>query len=59
MSLVISMTLTIVHNYYVVILGGHTGMHQNLSSVDIMDTIPPHNNNGEPMIVAGPCRKLA
>ena len=41
-----------------VILGGHTvnGMRQDLSSVDIMDTAPPHNNNdnGEPTIVAGP-----
>ena len=46
----------VVHNRYIVILGGHTGMHQDLSSVDIMDTAPPHNNNnnGEPMIVAGP-----
>ena len=47
----------VVHNCYVVILGGVNGMHHNLSSVDIMDTAPPHNNNnsnGEPMIVAGP-----
>ena len=46
----------IVHNRYIVILGGYTGMRQDLSSVDIMDTAPPHNNNdnGEPMIVAGP-----
>ena len=48
----------VVQNRYVVILGGHTGMGQALSSVDIMDTAPPHNNNnssnGEPMIVAGP-----
>ena len=48
----------VVHNHYIVILGGHTvnGMCQDLSSVDIMDTAPPHNNNdnGEPMIVAGP-----
>ena len=47
----------VVHNRYVVILGGNAGMRQDLSSVDIMDTAPPHNNNnsnGEPMIVAGP-----
>ena len=48
----------VVHNRYIVILGGHTGMLQDLSSVDIMDTAPPHNNNnnrnGEPTIVAGP-----
>ena len=48
----------VVHNRYIVILGGHTGMDQDLSSVDIMDTAPPHNNNnnsnGEPTIVAGP-----
>ena len=47
----------IVHNHYVVILGGHTG-DQDLLSVDIMDTAPPHNNNnnnnGEPTIVVGP-----
>ena len=51
----------VLHNRYVVILGGHTG-RQHLSSVDIMDTAPPHNNNnnnnnnnnGEPTIVAGP-----
>ena len=46
----------VVHNRYIVILGGDAGMRQDLSSVDIMDTAPPHNNNdnGEPMIVAGP-----
>ena len=46
----------IVHNRYVVILGGHTGIGQHFSSVDIMDTAPPHNNNsnGEPTIVARP-----
>ena len=46
----------LVHNRYIVILGGVNGMRQDLSSVDIMDTAPPHNNNdnGEPMIVAGP-----
>ena len=50
----------VVHNRYVVILGGINGipgLGQVLSSVDIMDTAPPHNNNndnGEPMIVAGP-----
>ena len=45
----------VVHNRYVVILGGHTG-RQHLSSVDILDMAPPHNNNnnGEPTIVAGP-----
>ena len=44
----------VVHNCYVVILGGDTG-RQGLSTVDIMDTAPPHNNNnGEPTIVAGP-----
>ena len=51
----------VVHNRYVVILGGNNaipGLGQVLSSVDIMDTAPPHNNNndnGEPTIVAGPC----
>ena len=50
----------IVHNHYIVILGGNAGMHQDLSSVDIMDTAPPHNNsNGEPTIVAGPSMNLA
>ena len=50
----------VVHNRYIVILGGHTGIGQPLSSVDILDTAPPHNNNnnnnsnGEPTIVAGP-----
>ena len=46
----------VVHNRYIVILGGNTGMDEDLSSVDIMDTAPPHNNddNGEPTIVAGP-----
>ena len=46
-----------VHNRYIVILGGSNAiLGQDLSSVDIMDTAPPHNNsdNGEPMIVAGP-----
>ena len=45
----------VVHNRYVVILGGDTG-RQGLSTVDIMDTAPHHNNNnnGEPTIVAGP-----
>ena len=44
----------VVHNRYVVIFSGDTG-RQGLSSVDIMDTAPPHNNNnGEPTIVAGP-----
>ena len=48
----------VVHNRYIVILGGVNGMQQDLSSVDILDTAPPHNNNnsrnGEPTIVAGP-----
>ena len=47
----------VVHNCYIVIFGGVNGTFQALSSVDIMDTAPPHNNNndnGEPMIVAGP-----
>ena len=46
----------VVHNRYIVILGGNNDMGHHLSSVDIMDTAPPHNNNnnGEPMIVAGP-----
>ena len=47
----------VVQNRYIVILGGDAGMCQDLSSVDIMDMAPPHNNNnsnGEPMIVAGP-----
>ena len=45
----------VVNNRYIVILGGRTGMLTDLSSVDIMDTAPPHNNNnGEPTIVAGP-----
>ena len=47
----------VVHNRYIVILGGCNGIGQLLSSVDIMDTAPPHNNNnnnGEPTIVAGP-----
>ena len=51
----------VVHNRYVVILGGNAGMDEDLSSVDIMDTAPPHNNNnnnGEPMIVAGPSMNL-
>ena len=45
----------VVHNRYIVILGGRSRMGQDLSSVDIIDTAPPHNNNnGEPTIVAGP-----
>ena len=47
----------VVHNRYIVILGGVNGMSKDLSSVDIIDTAPPHNNNnnnGEPTIVAGP-----
>ena len=53
----------VVHNRYIVILGGHTGMDEELSAVDIMDTAPPYNNNnnsnGEPTIVAGPTMNLA
>ena len=51
----------VVQNRYIVILGGNAGMRQELSSVDIMDTAPPHNNNdnGEPTIVAGPSMNLA
>ena len=49
----------VVHNRYIVILGGDAGTFQALSSVDIMDTAPRHNNNnnsnGEPTIAAGPC----
>ena len=53
-----------VHNRYIIILGGCNAMGQPLSSVDIMDTAPPHNNNsnnsnGEPTIVAGPSMNLA
>ena len=47
----------VVQNRYIVILGGSNAiLGQDLSSVDIMDTAPPHNNNsnGEPTIVAGP-----
>ena len=51
-----SCAAVVVHNRYIVITGGNAGMRQELSSVDIMDTAPPHNNNhnGEPTIVAGP-----
>ena len=52
----------VVHNRYIVILGGDTGRCHNLSSVDIMDTAPHHdsnNNNGEPTIVAGPSMNMA
>ena len=52
----------VVHNRYIVILGGCNRMHQDLSSVDIMDTAPPHNNNnnnGEPTLVMGPSMNLA
>ena len=35
----------IVHNQYVVILGGNNAiLGQDISSLDIMDTAPPHNN---------------
>ena len=48
----------VVHNRYIVILGGVNDMGHHLSSVDILDTAPPQNNNnssnGEPTIVAGP-----
>ena len=53
----------VVHNRYIVILGGVNGMSQDLSSVDIMDTAPPHHNNNnsnrEPTIMAGPRMNLA
>ena len=52
----------VVHNRYIVILGGNNGMGQLLSSVDILDMAPPQNNNnsnGEPTIVAGPSMNLA
>ena len=54
----------VVHNRYIVILGGDTGMMcQLLSSVDILDTAPPQNNNnncnGEATIVVGPSMNLA
>ena len=53
-----SFAAVIVHNRYIVISGGRNSiLGQDLSSVDIMDTAPPHNNNnnnGEPTIVAGP-----
>ena len=53
-----------IHNCYIIILGGVNVMGQPLSSVDIMDTAPPHNNNnnnsnGEPTIVAGPSMNFA
>ena len=48
----------VVHNRYVVILGGYTTGRNYLSSVDILDTAP-HNNNGEPTIVAGPSMNSA
>ena len=49
----------VVHNRFIVILGGHIDMRHYFSSMDIMDTAPPqnnnnNNNNGEPTIVAGP-----
>ena len=49
--------IVVVHNRYVVILGGCT-IAKDFSSVDILDTAP-HNNNGEPTIVAGPSMNLA
>ena len=54
----------VVQNRYIVILGGHSGIGQDSSSVDIIDTAPPHNNNnnnsnGEPTIVGGPSMNLA
>ena len=55
----------VVHNRYIVILGGRIGMGQLLSSMDIIDTAPPQNNNnnnnsnGEPTIVAGPSMNFA
>ena len=50
-----SFDAVVVQNRYIVILGGDSD-RELLSSVDIMDTAPPHNNNnnGEPTIVAGP-----
>ena len=58
-----SFATVIVHNRYIVILGGCNAiLGQDLSSVDIMDTAPPHNNNnsnGEPTIVTGPRMNLA
>ena len=57
--------VVVAHNRYVVILGGNMDRGEDLSSVDIMDTAPPHNNNnnnnsnGEPTIVAGPSMNLA
>ena len=44
----------VIHNRYIVILGGVNGMGEDLSSVDIMDIGPHNNNNGEPTIVAIP-----
>ena len=50
----------VVHNHYIVILGGVNDMGHHLSSVDILDMAPPQNNNnnnnsnGEATIVAGP-----
>ena len=56
-----SCAAVVVHNRYIVILGGdagNIGMGHHLSSVDILDMAPPQNNNnninGEPTIVAGP-----
>ena len=52
-----SFAAVVVHNRYIVILGGVNGMGYHLSSVDILDMEPPQNNNnsnGEPTIVAGP-----
>ena len=54
-----SFAAVVVHNRYIVILGGNDAMQGHyLSSVDIIDTAPPHNNNnnsnGKPTIVAGP-----
>ena len=57
-----SFAAVVVQNRYIVILGGHSGRGEDLSSVDIMDTAPPHNNNnnnnGEPTIVVGPRMNL-
>ena len=50
----------VVHNRFIVILGGNNAI-QGLSSMEIMDTAPPHNSNdnGEPTMVAGPSMNLA
>ena len=54
-----SFAAVVVHNRYIIILGGSNAVGHHLSSVDILDTAPPQNNNnnnsnGETTIVAGP-----